>query len=84
MKAEYMPGKDLEVADTLSRSPLTDTESDTLEQDVDAHVDAVRISWPASDQKLEALRKATSVDVQLSAALMYTRKGWPKYKRTYN
>ena len=80
VKAEYMPGKDSVVADTLSRSPLTDTESDTLEQDVDNHVDAVRISWPASDQKLEALLKATSIDVQLSAAFMCTRKGWLKYK----
>ncbi|KAK7105840.1 hypothetical protein V1264_017168 [Littorina saxatilis] len=81
--AEYEPGKNLVVADALSRSPLAETESpeqNTLETDVQVHVDAVRASWSVSDEKLEALRKATQEDVTLQTALEYTRSGWPQYK----
>ena len=81
--AEYMPGKLLVVADTLSRSPLSEKSSldeVELETDVTCHVDAMRVSWPISDEKLNSVRKATEEDVVLSTALQYTREGWPEYK----
>ena len=83
VKAVYTPGKDLVVADALSRSPLKQDESSAqkeLETDVKVHVYVVRVSWSVSDQKLEELRKATASDVTLSMALAYTRAGWPQYK----
>jgi hypothetical protein len=83
LTAEFIPGKDLTVADALSRAPLRESESQAqkeLESDITVHVDAVREAWSISYQKLQALKKATSEDVMLSYALQYTRDSWPQYK----
>jgi len=84
LTAEYVPGKQLVVADTLSRSPVKREEEDTcpanLEQDVFAHVNSVRVSWNVTDVKLDKLRQATQTDIQLATVLDYIRLGWPEYK----
>jgi hypothetical protein len=83
LTAEFIPGKDLTVADALLRAPLCESESQAqkeLESDITVYVDAVREAWSISDQKLQALKKATSEDVMLSYALQYTRDGWSQYK----
>ena len=46
--AEFIPGKDLVMADVLSRSPGTDDSSKyekELEADINMHVGKVRMSW---------------------------------------
>ena len=82
-RAEFTPGKNLVVADTLSRSPILDADrkaQNELESDIAVHVDAIRASWPVSDKKLAEYREATSHDVNLKTALDYTRSGWPTHK----
>ena len=81
-RAEYTPGKNLVVADTLSRAPLLEESKaqEELESDIRVHVDAIRTSWPVSDEKLAEYRHATSQDVNLKTALDYTRSGWPIHK----
>ncbi len=74
--AEHVPGKDLVVADTLSRSPRPCMESYT-EQEVELHVEALRAEWPASDAKLAELRTQTRRDAVLQEAIRYTLDGWP-------
>ena len=44
-----------------------------LETDIKVHVDAVRVSWSASDQKLEALRKAAEEHIMSNTAFTYAR-----------
>ena len=68
------------VADTLSRSPQgQDAESSTKElDDVEAHVDGVRISWPATDKRLEEIASESQKDCY-SGAPRYTKEGWPRY-----
>jgi transposase InsO family protein len=81
--AEYTPGKNLVVADALSRAPrvvTSDAQSELLENDVKVHVDSVKASWGCSDQLQEKMRVETEKDVILSAAVKYTREGWPQYK----
>ena len=43
VKAKYVPGKDMLVADTLSRSPVSTTESSSHEE-IQAHVSDVQSS----------------------------------------
>ena len=64
---QHVPGKDLVVADALSRSPLDSAElnSEELNSEVVAHVDAVKASWPASQVKLQEFNKATDEDEEL-------------------
>ena len=81
--ADFIAGKDLTVADALSRSLGIDDSfsyEKELEADTSMHVGTVRMSWSASDAKFDKLRKATAEDITLSMALEYTCSGWPQYK----
>ena len=69
-KAEHVPGKELVVADTLSRNPLVNvTEASDSEEDVKAFVDAFMMSQLGSLEKLEQIMQATLSDLQLSLVL---------------
>ena len=79
-KAENVSGKQLVVADTLSRNCLSvppETTSDT-EEEVRAYVDAAEMVPPASPEKMERIKQATSSDPQLSCVLNCVVNGWPK------
>ena len=81
-KAEHRPGKELVVADTLSRNPLVNVaEASDSEGDVKAYVDAAEMSQPVSLEKLEQIKQATLSDPQLSLVLNYTINVWPKYAK---
>ena len=80
INAKYVPGKDMLVADTLSRSPVSTTESSSHEE-IQAHVSDVQSSWQVSDAWLAKIRAETLKDVNLKAAMEYTTiYGWPQYK----
>ena len=66
--------------DTLSRSPLIGDEKDAheLESDIAVHIDAIRASWPVSDEKLAEYAQATNADATLREAILYTQTGWPQ------
>ena len=72
---KYVPGKDMSVADTLSRSPLpVESHGTEMQEEIRAHVEAVQTFWPVSSGKLEELKQATKEDEQLQAVtyLCYT------------
>lgn len=78
--AVFTPGKNLIIADTLSRSPQLQQESKQTSQltdDVVAHLDLVRSAWPASDRRLTEIAEETHRDPVLKAAYDFTATGWP-------
>ena len=82
-EVQHVPGKDLIVPDTLSRSPLTLTGTDSdrsraLVEEVEAHIDALQASWPASRAKLQDLKEATKNDDDLQRVATYVADGWPR------
>ena len=77
--AEYVKGRDMVVADALSRMPLA-SQLSTTDKEVNAHVNAVRFCQPASDRKLDDIRPHTSEDLGLQSAIHYTLMGWPRQK----
>ena len=82
--AEYVPGKEMVVADALSREPSSEDESgnsDNITHQVEFQVDEMKATWPASDRKLEELRQATREDIQLPYAMQHTMMGWPDHKQ---
>ena len=79
VKAKYVPGKDMLVADALSHSPVSTTESSSHEE-VQAHVSDVQSSWQVSDAGLDKIRAETLKDVNLKSAMEYTIHGLPQYK----
>ena len=79
VKAKYVPGKDMLVADTLTRSPVSKTESSSHEE-IQSHVSDGQSSWQVSDAGLAKIRAETLKDVNLKAAMEYTIHGWTQYK----
>ena len=63
---EYVPGKQLVIADVLSRKPLAGRESriDNIElsDDITALFDAVQPNWPVTEVRLTEIRGETSTD----------------------
>ena len=77
----YVPGKDLAVADALSRAPLDrQCVSDALfAEEVQLYVDSVESKL--SPTTLAEIRQETKNDLQLQAVIKYTLGGWPKYRQ---
>ena len=63
--AEYVPGKTLTVADTLSRQPLSVIQSEISELTCDVSVfeDAAQAAWSVLPSKLERIKQETSTTV---------------------
>ena len=74
---EHVPGKHLYTADTLSRSPLSNTGDKTLEELTEAAVDACVANLPASEERLKVLQDAQNSDPVCSLVTKYCRSGWP-------
>lgn len=75
----YKPGKELLVADHLSRSHLLETEENS-DLKVETHVAMVMESFRISDEKLEELVLETAKDEELMTVNKYIREGWPENK----
>ena len=81
VKAVHIPGKDMVVADTLSRSPQEiKSEENELQDKVLEYVGEIVSAWPISDAKIRQIQEETQKDVCLSATMDYTCKGWPRYR----
>ena len=78
-QAEHVPGKQMVVADTLSRSPCKlEQEPDTVE-DVQTFVDLVESTRQATSDQLKRIREASAKDVQLLKVMEFTMVGWPAH-----
>lgn len=79
--AEYVPGKTMTVADTLSRQPLPSKlcEISELACDVSDFVGAAHTAWPVLPPKLDRIKQETSVDLFLQVVRKLVLEGWPKH-----
>lgn len=71
----HRPGKDIPVADTLSRKSI-EYHDRNLNEGMEAQVHTVITSVPVSDKRLSEIREATSLDSQLIALKRATLDGW--------
>ncbi|XP_012946146.1 uncharacterized protein K02A2.6-like [Aplysia californica] len=71
---EYVAGKDLVTADSLSRSPLKNNkaEEETVE------VSTIFQSIPISDERLEEVRRAQQRDKECREVIQFTQGHWPQ------
>ena len=80
---DYVPGKILYTADALFRAPIDPPLStDEFQPEVKCNVNAVILSLPASDHRLEEIRNELKRDDTLKKVMQYTQYGWPNDKRT--
>ena len=73
---QYVGGRDISVADTLSRKFLSDTYPE-LTEGLDDHVHALMSNLPISDRKIDMLRTATGTNVQMQKLKQTIQDGWP-------
>ncbi len=75
----HVPGKDIPLADTLSRKSLPDTYPE-LSDGMDVQVNAMMTNTPISDQKMDVIRQATHTDSQLQVPKRVLLDGWPEIR----
>ena len=76
----HVPGKSLTTADALSRAPAPDTmteEDRLLGEEVEAYVNGVIQSIPATERRLEEIRMHQEEDEIFQQVTEYCRLGWP-------
>ncbi|UYV81891.1 K02A2.6-like [Cordylochernes scorpioides] len=74
---KFTPGKNMFVADHLSRDPLND-EVDTSY--LEGQTESVHMLLVTTDEKIKRLQKETHGDHTLIQLIEYAKNGWPKYK----
>ena len=75
----HVPGKNLTIADTLSRAPCSrSTNNDRLLQDeTDAYLQVTIQALPATESRLEEIRKRQKEDKVCRQIAKYCQRGWP-------
>ena len=76
----HVPGKDLTIADTLSRAPVSppSTEDKFLQQETTAYIDFVVKHLPASEQRLAEIRECQKSDRACQYMVEFCQSGWPE------
>ena len=77
LKVSYRPGKELLLADTLSRAYLQEANDTLYDELLDVNMVSI---LPMSAQKLEEFQKATKDSPSLTALREIVLKGWPSTK----
>ena len=81
----HIPGKDLVIADILSRAATSTLSSSdhSFFQETNVFVDTVILSLPASDAQLERIKLEQEQEDVCKQIMVYRRDGWPaKHKLT--
>ena len=76
----HRPGKDIPVADTLSRKSLSD-QDESLREGMDMQVHMLYSNLPVSDAKLEEIKAETDKDTQLQQLKRTIKDGWPEERK---
>ena len=78
----HVPGKDLIIADTLSRAPAADptTADKLLQQEANAFINVILQNLPATEQRLEEIRRHQEDDDATQQIAVFCQSGWPDKK----
>ena len=78
----HVPGKNLTIADALSRAPVTQPSDEEKAQhnDIEAFVHWIIQGIPATDKKLNQIRQCQKTDSVCRQIAAYSYRGWPEKK----
>ncbi|XP_014261398.1 uncharacterized protein K02A2.6-like [Cimex lectularius] len=74
----YTPGKNLFVADALSRKPIPSEDDNELEEEVDAYIHSVVLAGiPTTDENITRVANSQSLDPTCKLLIQYIKEEWP-------
>ena len=76
----YKPGKEMLLADTLSRAHLSDIAEEINEEEMTAQIHMVTSSKSIPDKQLVLIKEETKKDEELQRLITYIEMGWPNKK----
>lgn len=77
----YKPGKDLYIADALSRAPLTDSVLNDFDNELDLHCNLIRSQITLPKSEMDLIRSESIEDEVFQTIFRYIKEGWPKNKK---
>ena len=83
IKIVHVPGKNIPVADTLSRQ-IQDKKTEVSNEDfkdIEAQVHCITANLPINDNKMEEVRQATANDAHLCRLKHVISEGWPENRQ---
>lgn len=80
LKLEYLPGKELVIADTLSRAAMIGGDNDSAGE-LEVCLDSLVTRLAMSEKRKFEFRKETEADKELIELINFINKGWPNEKR---
>ena len=81
LEVHYIRGKDIPVADALSRLH-TSEESDDFQNEIEFHVNSFVKHIPVSDTKMEQIRKENQRDPVMQTLIKVIQEGWPVVRKS--
>lgn len=85
IKLVHKPGKQLFIADALSRAFITDFENNNeFENEVESQICLLRLNLNATDEKIKEIKIANLNDTEMQILFDYVENGWPKSIRLVN
>lgn len=82
LEVSYLPGKEMFIADTLSRAALKDKVSEDKEMAYLVH--SIARTLPLTENKRKEFTQATKDDINLKTVLGYVKNEWPKSSKNLN
>ncbi len=79
IEIKYRSGKELYLADTLSRAHLSNCKSEEI-LDLDYHAISMISTLPVSDDKLREIKEETRKDGTMQTLVKIITEGWPSHK----
>uniref|UniRef100_A0A3P9IGQ4 Gypsy retrotransposon integrase-like protein 1 n=1 Tax=Oryzias latipes TaxID=8090 RepID=A0A3P9IGQ4_ORYLA len=79
LEVKYKPGKELHVADALSRACLNEHKEILIDEEME--VNCISHQLPVSEEKLRDFRNATAEDPELRLVAKAIQSGWPEKQR---
>ena len=78
-KLRYKPGKEMILADTLSRAYIHNTEQqEDFDKELSSYIHSILANIPATDTRLEEIRVATAQDEKMQSLKSAILDGWPE------
>ena len=80
LRVQYIPGKDLIIADTLSRAPHIPKQDIDLTDDIEVIVHTIVENLPISSERLQEVKSSTKTDSELQTVMKMIKESWPTHK----